>query len=523
MVAPFNTANAFDLSHDHKLTCHMGHLVPVMCEEVCPGDVFRWNADVFLRLMPMLAPMMHDVDVYLHCFNVPSRIIFDGFESFITGGPEGTDSQTWPYIVAGESGFAVGSLADYLGLPTGVAGIEVSALPFRAYDLIYNEWYRDQNLIDPVTISKAAGLDSTTSLDLQRRAWHKDYFTGALPWAQRGQQAYLPLGTRAPLAGDSGICVGNNNLVGAQAAFETVDSNVDLMYAKVSGEWVRPTAHVKTTLKARAGGITNGHLYADLSTATAATINDIRVAFQIQRFMEKNARGGSRYIEWLLNHFGVRSSDARLRRPEYLGGGKCPISISEVLQTSSTDATSPQGNMAGRGISYQNVPQFTKTFEEFGYVICLLSIIPRASYQQGIRRMWTRKDRYDYPLPVFAHLGNQAVKNKEIFAQAPTVVDADGNVVNEKEFGYQERYEELRRIPSQVCGQFRTSLDFWHLGRKFANLPELNKTFVECAPSKRVFAVTDADKDECIVQIHHNLKAIRRFPSKGSPGLIDHD
>lgn len=519
MTKPFNSANAFDLSHDHKLTCHMGHLVPVLCEEVCPGDVWRWNADVFLRLMPMLAPMMHDVDVYVHCWNVPSRILFTGFEDFITGGKEGNDSQEWPHVVAGESGFAVGSLADYLGCPTGVAGISVSALPFRGYQKIYNDWYRDQNLISEVAISTAAGLDTTTVLDLQRRAWHKDYFTGCLPWAQRGDQVYLPLGTSAP------VSISRNG----KFQLQTGGTPTVACPVQVGGPDGVIGRNIATSTNT---GVSSGDdLYysyglkgtADLSTATAASINDIRVAFQIQRFMEKNARGGARYIEWLLSHFGVRSSDARLQRPEYLGGGKVPISISEVLQTSSTDATSPQGNMAGRGISYQNCPQFTKTFEEFGYVYAILSIVPRASYQQGLRRLWTRKDRYDYPLPVFAHLGNQEVKEQELYCQAPTVVDSDGNVVNDKTFGYQERYEELRRIPSQVAGQMKTSLNFWHLGRIFDSAPELNKTFIECTPSKRVFAVTDADKDECIVQIHHNIQAIRCYPKRGNPGLVDHD
>lgn len=510
MVAPFNSANAFDLSHDHKLTCPMGKLIPVMCEEVAPGDVWRWNAGVFLRLMPMLAPMMHDVNVYLHAFNVPSRLLQKDFESFITGGPEGDDETPWAYVKAPEGGFAVGSLADYLGLPTGVGNIEVSALPFRAYNMIYNEWYRDQNLIDPVEISDGNGLDETTSLDLQRRAWHKDYFTGALPWAQRGEPTYLPLGISAPVVGNNEIPRFKTDLTSPNALY--------MSFGPSSGD-VRNVCieNVSTINQGEPIKFSYGStgLETDLTQATALTINDMRVAFQIQRFMEKNARGGARYIEWLLNHFGVRSSDARLQRPEYLGGGRCPINISEVLQTSSTDGTSPQGNMAGRGISYQNVPQFTKTFEEYGYIICMLSIIPKASYQQGIRRLWTRKNRFDYPLPVFAHLGNQEVKNKEIYAQ--------GTEADEGTFGYQERYEELRRIPSSVHGQFRTTLDYWHMGRKFDSLPQLSKEFVECNPTKRVFAVTDENEDSCIIQIHHNVNAIRRFPKYGNPGLIDHD
>lgn len=524
MTVPFNASNAFDLSHDHKLTCHMGKLVPVMCEEVCPGDVWRWNADVLLRLMPLVAPMMHDVNVFLHAFYVPTRILFDGFESFVTGGEDGNDNTTWPYVTApSTTGFAVGSLADYLGLPTGVPDIQVSALPFRACAKIYNDWYRDENLVSKVALSTAAGSDTTTTTSMQTRAWSKDYFTGSLPWAQRGTPTYLPLGVSAPVM-TSSTSSDVTNWTPLKFASTTNNaaplSSNDLSVQASTGIL---KANQSSTPSLTTSSFAPNNLITDLTSATAVTINDLRTAFQIQRFLEKNARGGARYIEWLLSHFGVRSSDARLQRSEYLGGGKCPISVGEVLQTSSSDSTSPQGNMAGRAISYQNVPSFTKTFEEFGYIVCFMSIMPRASYQQGLRRMWTRKTRWDYPLPVFAHLGNQAVKNQEIYAQAPTVVDSDGNVVNDQTFGYQERYEELRRIPSTVHGQFRSTLNYWHMGRIFNSLPQLNQSFIECTPTKRVFAVTDPNEDECIVQIHHNIQAIRRYPKYGAPGLIDHD
>lgn len=518
MTKPFSNMNAFDLSHEDKLTCHMGQLVPCLLEEVVPGDIYKWKADMFARLMPLVAPMMQDVDFYIHCFFVPSRVLFKQYEDYFTGGREGTSSVVKPYLVAPVGGFAVGSLADYLGLPTGVAGIKVSALPFRAYQKIYNDWYRDNNLIDEVVVSTDSGEDTTTSLALQRRAWHKDYFTSALPWAQRGDPVYLPLGTTAPV-------VSNGNTISLTGQTHAVQGNLGISGQSGTSDvnvLLRTLGGLGTSVQdVRFGSVTG--LQADLTTATAATINDMRLAFQMQRFMEKNARGGARYIEWLLAHFNVHSSDARLQRSEYLGGGKAPLSIGEVLQTSSTDTTSPQGNMAGRAISGLSSLSFTKRFEEYGYILGILSIIPKASYQQGIRRLWSRESRYDEYLPVFAHLGNQEVKNKELYAQAPTVLDASGQPVNEDTFGYQERFEEFRRHPSQVCGQFKTTLNFWHQGRIFDSLPTLSQSFIECNPSKRVFAVTDANEDEVIVKIDHHVVAVRPIPKFGNPGLIDHD
>lgn len=532
-MSRFNKANSFNLSHTHKLTCHMGKLIPVMCQEVLPGDTFRWQGDVTLRLAPMLAPIMQDIDVYLHCFNVPSRLLLAPgvWENFITGGRNGTDTTSWAYVTSPSGGFAVGSLADYLGLPTGVAGLEVSALPFRAYQKIYNEWYRDENLISEVAIGDQPGSDTTTSLDLQTRAWHKDYFTGSLPWAQRGDATYLPLGLSAPVSvfgnGKSlGLSDGTHTALGLGSVSGSLyNSPIIAGSAMAIGTAITSSdiAAVDQTLGLNPDPTkSNVKGTADLTAATALSVSDMRAAVQMQVAKTLNARGGARLVEWILTHWGIRPSDRSLQRSEYIGGGKVPISITEVLQTSSTDATSPQGNMAGRGIAYSNVPSFTKTFDEHGYVICLLSIIPKATYQQGIARMWTRKDRWDYALPVFAHLGNQEVKNQEVYAQAPTVVDDDGNPVNENTFGYQERYEEYRRQPSIVSGQFKSSLNFWHQGRIFNSLPQLNKTFVECTPSKRIFAVTDASVDECMVLVNHHLKVIRRLPSKGYPGLMDH-
>lgn len=543
----FRKRNVFDLSHEHKLTCDMGKLIPIMCEEVVPGDTFKVKTDIVLRLAPILAPIMHRIDVFTHFFFVPNRLVFDKWEDFITGGERGEDDTVAPYITAGESGFAIGSLADYLGLPTGVAGIQVSAMPFRAYDLIYNEWYRDENNIDPVTVSTAAGSDSTTSTDLLTRAWEKDYFTSALKWTQKGTAASLPIGTlgKIPVVGDDeyGIVLegyGSTSLlkkpdgtsstvaIGNTKTLTTNSSNVNTAFlsaghADPAGGYPSNTNYnithdpTKTTVFADATDISIG----------SATVNDLRQAFQVQRWMEKNARAGSRYVESILAHFGVRSSDARLQRPEYLGGGRSPIIISEVLQTSATSGTQPLGQMGGHGFSAQRTHQFKRFFEEHGFIIGIMSIMPRTSYSQGIRRMWSRDTRYDYYWPVFSHLGEQAILNKEIYAQAPTVdTDSDGTADNDEVFGYQNRYDEYRRRESSVHGQFRPqsqggTLYFWTMNRVFTQLPALNPTFINSDPTTDIFAVPS--EDACIVDIYHNVKAIRPIPKRGVPGLIDHD
>lgn len=519
--------SAFDLSHSNGLTCHEGQLVPVLCREVYPNDTFKWSADAFLRFMPMVAPMMTDVNVRLHAWFVPNRLIFDGWEDFITGGKDGIDSQLWPYVTAPSGGFAVGSLADYLGYPTGVAGIEVSALPFRAYDLIYNTWYRDENLVSELTISKAAGSDTTTSLDLKRCAWNKHGLTGLLPFAQRGPKTYLPLGIEAPVIGDgNGLGLTNGTL--NFDLYGRSDKDMAMLHKNTGSAGVPiGTDYGSSTVNAGSNGVIGvstdkamSGMKVDLEEASSVSVDDFNIAIQVQRFLQKNAFGGARYIESILNHFGKRSSDSRLQRPEFLGGGKCRLDVSEVLQTSSTDSTSPQGNMSGRGVAYMNSPHFLRNFEEHGWIIVLMSIMPKASYSQGLEHQFMRKTRLEYCWPVFAKLGPQAKKNVEVYAQAPTVVDSDGNPVNDGTFGYEPRYEELRHIDSTFHGQFKSTLAYWHQGRVFANLPQLNEQFITCNPDKRIFAVTDANEDECIVKIDHNIEAIRPFPKNGYPGPI---
>ena len=402
--------SVFDLSHERKFSINMGDLVPVLCQEVIPGDKFRINMEQLVRFMPLVAPMMHRVNVYTHFFFVPNRLVWNDWEKFITGGEKGVDNPIFPTF---DNGFSVttlkaapefkyGSLFDYMGFPvkqlqdstltTEIPKLGFSQLPFRAYQLIYNEYYRDQNLetkLDIPLTSGNLGWDSTNIrpiLQLRKRAWEKDYLTSALPYAQKGTQMELPLTGEALVRAQSdNKSVALGNIISGQ------DKAVSTGYTTSTGA-----------------------LYVDMENVSTTTVNELRQAFQIQKWLERNARGGTRYIEQILSHFGVKSSDARLQRPEYLGGGKTPVTISEVLQMSSSDETSPQGNMAGHGVSVGNSNQFSRYFEEHGMIIGIMSVIPRTAYMQGIPRYLVKTDRYDFYWPEFAHLGEQTVQSQEV-------------------------------------------------------------------------------------------------------------
>ncbi len=495
MVSPFNKTNKFDLTHEVLATYEMGKLYPNLLMEVVPGDTFDVRTECFSRFESMIAPQMGRIDKFQYYFYVPNRILFDGWERYITGGFDGKDNTVKPYMVSPDGGYAVGSLADYLGIPTGVGGLRHSALPPRAYQRIFMDWFADENLMTIQDPPMTSGLDTTTNMNLYNKCWEKDYFTNSLPTSQRGDAAYLPLATTAPV---------NIFKNGTQVTAVTgSQGDYGLNGAVYTTGAVQPNANV-TWL-------------ADMSSTSAVTVNQMRVTFQVQKFMEKNMRGGARLVEWTLSHFGVRIPDGRLQRSEFLGGNRSPVIVSAVEQNSATvTGQTPQGNLAGRGVSAGKVCGFRKSFVEQGYIIGLVCYLPRTMYSQGLARHWSRETRYEEYIPVFAHLGEQEVKNKEIYAQG---TDADNNT-----FGYQDRYNELRHQSSTIHGLFRPgqSLNYWTLGRQFNSLPALNAQFVTSDPSNRIFAVQDAT-DHIEAQFLHHVNALRPIPKFGNPGLIDHD
>lgn len=487
--------NKFNLSHDKKLSLQFAKLVPILLQEVLPGDRFKVNTEIMMRMAPMIAPIMHRVNIYTHYFFVPNRIVWNEWEDFITGGKDGTAAPVHPYINSNDATASLGSksLADYMGFPT-ITGlptinIKINALPFRGYTEIWNEFYRDQTLSNEAIFSKGSGQvvapDVAIIMAMKNRCWEKDYFTSALPWPQRGPDVGIPL-TYKPTS--KVIMTGTGLPAGAGNVTSAADGDVQVLSSDARIENL------------------------DL---TQSTIAALRRATRLQEWLEKNARGGARYIEQLLSHFGKAPRDARLQRPEYLGGGIQPMVISEVLSTvDNAGAGSPTGEMAGHGISVGVNHAFTKEFEEHGFVFGIMSVIPKTGYQQGVNKMFSRFDKLDYAWPEFAQIGEQAIQQQEIYYDGATGTPANT-------FGYTPRYSEYKYGCNTVHGEFRTTLDFWHLGRKFAAAPPLNSGFVEATPtdSKRIFAVTTPTTDDLYAQVFHNISALRPLPYYGTPSI----
>lgn len=488
--------NVFDLSHDFKFSGDMGNLIPIMVNECVPGDSYTISCEAMVRFAPMLAPIMHRVDVSMHYFFVPNRILWDNWEKFIVDSSDTAPVQ--PFINWDENrSNSFGKFVDYMGVPPVPSGAiyqAISALPFAAYQCVYNEYYRDQNLITPVPYKLVDGNNASNDanlLTLRRRAWEHDYFTASLPFAQKGNAVDIPI---AGIENDIPVVFNQ-----AVTAANQVDTNLGLIGIN--------------NINPAVGSGPVGALFAQTSTADVqpGTINDLRRAMRLQEWLEKNARGGTRYVENILTHFGVKSSDARLQRPEYITGIKSPVVISEVLNTTGEQSGLPQGNMAGHGISVTS-GKYGKYFcEEHGYIIGIMSVMPKTAYQQGIPRTYLKKDALDYFWPSFANIGEQEVQKQELYAYTANAQNT---------FGYVPRYAEYKYMPSRVAGEFRTSLDYWHLGRKFATEPSLNQQFIECDPAstKRIFAVEEG-ADSLYCHVYNKIRAVRPMPKFGTPML----
>jgi hypothetical protein len=546
----------FDRSHVYKTTFNSGKLIPVFVDEVLPGDTTRLSVNYFARLATPIKPIMDNIYLDWFFFFVPNRLVWEHWQNFCFEQQDPDDSTDYviPTVTAtGNTANAyVGSLWDYFGLPVNTSGniSGISALPFRCVYLIWNEWFRDENLQKSVKIQKGdtnevlnstrasdqpswvftSGTNLVPGLACPPRGKRHDYFTSALPWTQKGPGVEIPLVGNAPVYG-TGLpmaltSTGSDrlNLMVYEGAGSHANARTFInAYAKAqlptpaTGAWTVPSVSGSSPA---IGLATNGDsgVYADLSSVSSATINNLRTAFQMQKFYERLARGGSRYTEVLRSFFGVVSPDARLQRPEFLGAFTKMVNVNPIAQTSATDSTSPQGNLSAYGVTASKFHGFVKSFVEHGYVIGFVCARADLTYQQGINKMWLRSTVYDFYWPTFAHLGEQAIELREIYAQG----NEDDSIV----FGYQERYAEYRYKPSQITGKFRSSvtggnLDVWHLSQYFNNAPTLNEEFiVENPPIKRIVAVQD--EPEFLLDIGFRYTTVRPMPMFGTPGLVDH-
>jgi hypothetical protein len=541
----------FDRSSSYKTTFNVGQIIPFYVDEVLPGDTFSIDTSKVVRMQTLLTPVMDDIFLDTYYFFVPNRLTWSHWKQFMG---ENTES-AWipsveyevPQLTAPEGGWNIGTIADYMGIPTGVSGLSVNALPFRAYALIMNEWFRDENLSDPlnipVTDATVQGVNTGTFVtDVAKgglpytAAKYHDYFTSALPAPQKGPDVTIPVASAVqypviPLDKNvsfdsSGIGMRLGDVETSNPVIPSNGTYYPLNYGGGSGSG-SPLGKTGFYI----GSLENnpqGSALAPLNlwavgdgTVQAATINQLRLAFQIQKLYERDARGGTRYIEILKSHFGVTSPDARLQRPEYLGGNRIPININQVVQSSSTDASgTPQGNTAAYSLTSDNHSDFTKSFVEHGFLIGVMVARYRHTYQQGLERFWSRKDRFDYYFPVFANIGEQAIKNKEIYAQG---TDKDDEV-----FGYQEAWADYRYRPNRVTGEMRSSapqsLDVWHLGDDYESLPSLSDSWIreDSKTVNRVLAVSDNVSAQLFCDIYVRNLCTRPMPLYSIPGLIDH-
>jgi hypothetical protein len=546
--------STFDRSHSLKTSFNVGDIVPFFLDEVLPGDTFNVDTSKVVRLQTLLTPVMDNIYLDTYFFFVPNRLTWAHWKQF---NGENTES-AWipqteyeiPQITAPASGgWSVGTIADYLGVPTGIPSLSVSALPFRAYALVMNEWFRDENLSDPLVVpvddATVAGVNTGTfvtdvakgGLPYKAAKYH-DYFTSCLPSPQKGPDVLIPSATSGeyPVVGN-GLNLGLSNgsqLLGLGYPNDSSWSSIAGIgaYGKDAGTGSGSSVYgfFGVPTKEQLGSdLQNSGLIALSSGGLGASINQLRMAFQIQKLYEKDARGGSRYIEILKSHFGVTSPDARLQRPEYLGGNRVPININQVVQQSATaSGETAQGTVTGMSVTTDTHSDFTKSFTEHGFVIGVMVARYDHTYQQGLERFWSRKDRFDYYWPVFANIGEQAVKNKEIFAQGPGVKDSAGSVIDDQVFGYQEAWADYRYKPSRVTGEMRSqyaqSLDVWHLADDYSALPMLSDSWIREDKTNvdRVLAVTSAVSNQLFADIYIKNRTTRPMPMYSIPGLIDH-